>query len=263
MTSPSLRGRLFRRLYDAYGVGTLKRADKVFTSSRADKEWLLRKRILATKVEIVPDGIDDESFSGGDASVATRYGLSNYVMFLGRLHKEKSVDHLLEAIAKLGRHDLQVAVVGPDGGALASLKNRSRTLGLDGSVKFLGLVPNEEKRGLLAGCSFLALPSLYEAQGLVILEAWAQGKPVVASRVGGVSDMVKEGVNGLLYDYGNVNQLAAAISRLLEDKTLSTSMGAAGKELAQTKYRWTLVASRIEGIYSSVLSGRPWRHKHK
>lgn len=263
MTSPNLRGRVLRMIYDRYGLGTLRKADRIFTSSSADKQWLTERRVQANRIEIVPDGVADDTFAPGDKSVAARYGLQNYVLFLGRVHPEKCVDHLLKAMAKMRRQGLQLAVVGPDGGATAGLRQTAVSLGIEGSVKLLGQVPDGDKKGLLAGCALLALPSLYEAQGLVILEAWGQGRPVVASRVGGVPYMVGDEVNGILYDWGNVDQLSAAISKLLDDRSLADRIGAAGRATAWERYRWSSVAARIEHIYVAVVAERPWMHKHK
>lgn len=263
MTPPNFRGRVLRTVYDRYGLRTLRKADKVFASSDADKRWMVERRVPAGNIEVIPDGIPDEAFTPGDKSFASRRGLGNYVLFLGRVHKEKCVEHLLATMARSKRLGLQLAVAGPDGGAVTALRQTARSLGVEESVKFLGLVSEEEKRGLLAGCSLLVLPSLYEAQGLVILEAWAQGRPVVASRVGGVPYMVNDGKDGILYDWGNIDQLTAAIARLVADRAAADKIGAAGKATALRSYRWTSVAARIEQIYVAVVAGRPWKHKHK
>jgi len=261
MTPPNFRARTLRRLYDLRGLGTLRKADRVFTSSQADKQWLIERNVLPKRIEVVPDGIADEAFIPGAKAFAQRHGLSNFIMFLGRVHWEKCIDHLLSAVAKINRRDLQVAVVGPDAGATEQLRQTAEKLGIRGSVKFIGKVSQDEKKGLLAGCSMLALPSLYEAQGLVILEAWAQGRPIVASRVGGVPDMVQNGVNGLLYDWGDIGELASSISKILDDPELAVDLGEAGRITASERYRWSSVAERIEVIYSSVLAERPFRHK--
>ena len=263
MTPPNLRGRVLRRIYDNYGLGTLRESDMVLTSSDADRNWLLERRIPARKVSVVPDGISDDAFLPGDKGAAARHGLQNYVMFLGRVHREKCIDHLFRAVAKLGRRDLMVAVVGPDEGAMGDLHQVAERVGILPSVRFLGRVSQEDKKGLLAGCRVLVLPSLYEAQGLVILEAWAQGRPVVASRVGGVPDMIREGENGVMYEWGNVDQLAGLIARVLDDHALAANIGSRGMATAGQHYRWSSVAGRIEGIYIRVLSEKPWRHKPK
>ena len=75
MTPPSFRGRLLKRMYDIYGTGTLKRADRVLTSSEADREWLVERRLTPGKIDVVPDGVDEEAFQPGDASLASRRGL--------------------------------------------------------------------------------------------------------------------------------------------------------------------------------------------
>jgi len=261
MTPPTLRARMMRRFYDLRGLGTLRKADRVFTSSRADKQWLIERNVISNRIEVVPDGIADEAFIPGAKAFAQRHGLANYIMFLGRVHWEKCIDHLLSAVAKIGRRDLQIAVVGPDAGATDELRQTADRLGLRDSVKFIGQVSQDEKKGILAGCSLLALPSLYEAQGLVILEAWAQGKPIVASRVGGVPDMVENGVNGLLYDWGDIGELATSISRILNDPAFAIKLGEAGRTTASERYRWSSVAERIEVIYAAVLAERPFRHK--
>jgi glycosyltransferase involved in cell wall biosynthesis len=110
------------------------------------------------------------------------------------------------------------------------------------------------KRDLLAGAECLVLPSFYEAQGIAIAEAWAQARPVVAARVGGIPYSVEEGQNGLLYSYGDIPALTAALREIVMDRTYATRMGGAGLRKARSSLAWDRIASRVEEVYLSLTS---------
>src|SRR5436309_12782697 len=94
--------------------------------------------------------------------------------------------------------EAHLVFAGPDDGMQAILERGTRELHLQDRVHFLGVVTAEQKRSLLAACASLVLPSVYEAQGLTVLEAWAQRRPVVASRVGALAELSPDGTDGLL-----------------------------------------------------------------
>jgi glycosyltransferase involved in cell wall biosynthesis len=152
------------------------------------------------------------------------------VAFVGALEGSKGVDTLLEAWpAVLQRFPDARLLVAGDGGARDRLRGTARRLGLDGGVRFLGSLSRGEVRALLDDSSLLALPSRSEGLGRVVLEAMARGRPVVASRVGGIPEVVEDGVTGFLVPPGDPGALGQAIVRLLEDPDRLVTMGNAGR----------------------------------
>jgi len=125
-----------------------------------------------------------------------------------------------------------------------------------GSVQFVGSISQDRLYEEMSRCSILCLPSLAESAPMVIAQAMAAGKPVVATRVGGVPDMVEDGVTGLLCDPGNSEQLADGLVALLKDPELRRRMGQQAHQLAEKRYRANRVAQATLEAYRSVLGRR-------
>lgn len=173
-----------------------------------------------------------------------------FVLFLGRLHRRKGVDVLLEA-ARLAE-GVRVAVVG-DGDLRAELQEKAR--GLGERVVFLGRRMGAEKAWLLANARAVVMPSRgWEAFPLVVLEAAAAGRAVIASRIPGLEDLVADGETGRLVPEGDAPALAAALVQAWDDPALAEVWGRTA--LARVgRYAWDRVAAEHEAVYERVLSG--------
>jgi glycosyltransferase involved in cell wall biosynthesis len=255
---PNLITRMKRALYDPLvGMRILRTVQAIVAASEVDRAWLDRRGLPRDRIHVIPTGLGEETFAPGDARrVRDRLELGRYILFVGRLHREKSLDHLLRAGAALREREVSVVLAGPDAGARRGLETLAASLGLEDRIRFLGSVDESTKRDLLAGCECLALPSFYEAQGITILEAWAQGRPVVASRVGGIPYLVRDGTDGLLYRWGDTATLAEHLKKLLRDRSLADAMGRAGRERALAEFRWNRIAPRFEEIYQHVAASQ-------
>jgi glycosyltransferase involved in cell wall biosynthesis len=117
----------------------------------------------------------------------------------------------------------------------------------------LGVVDDATRRDMLAALDVLALPSRTESFGIVFPEAWANGKPVVGADAGAIPDLVQDGVNGLLTHFGDVEGLANALARLLNDAELARQLGAAGQALALARYTWPSVLNRVRAAFEIAL----------
>jgi len=153
-----------------------------------------------------------------------------WVVFAGRLVREKGLGDLVEAVeafpARAG-----LLIVG-DGPYRAQLESQMRGPIQDGRVRFVGALPHAEVRPYLHHADVVVLPSWYEERGRVVLEAMAEGTPVIATRTGGIPESLRDGVNGLLVPVHDPVRLAAAIGRILGDANLAASLGAAGRRRA-------------------------------
>jgi glycosyltransferase involved in cell wall biosynthesis len=109
-----------------------------------------------------------------------------------------------------------------------------------------------EKPAIFATCDLLVFPSGHESFGIVLLEAWAAGKPVIGSRVGAIPSVVDEGQDGLLIRHRNVGDLTAAIQTLLSRPELRRQMGESGRQKVQQRYTWNIVADRLRQVYVQV-----------
>lgn len=248
-----------KKIYDSvYGVKTLKTVDRIIAMTELEKNWCVEKGIDAKKIEIIPNGIPDEAFEGYDPlTPKEKYGLKRYILFIGRMYLEKAPAHLVKALSKLHDDfkDLGVIFVGPDQGEVAKVQSLAKQLGLEEKVVYAGKVSDRKKYELLSGCEFMALPSKFEAQGIVFLEAWAQKKAVIGTKVGGVPYVVEDGETGLLYEYGDIDALTGHIRFLLENPDESKMIGNRGFEITNKECRWKNVVDRIEKLYTDTVQG--------
>lgn len=253
--APTTAARLKWRVYHSLvGMRTLQDAAAIIAASKVDRLWLERRGVAVGRVHVLPTGLEEDAYSPGSPERAReRLRLGQYVLYLGRLHPEKSVHHLLRAVASLERPDISLVLAGPDNGARASLERLGANLGLMKRLVITGYVDEAMKRDLLAGCECLVLPSFYEAQGIAVAEAWAQGRPVVASRVGGIPFLVADEQDGLLYEWGDIAGLADRLRQLLEDPTTASAMGERGRLKALDQFAWKEIAPRFEEVYEAVL----------
>jgi glycosyltransferase involved in cell wall biosynthesis len=182
-------------------------------------------RLGARQVEVVPSGVELPSEVGPEANPPE-------VLFAGRLSPEKGVLELVEAAERM---KLVVAGDGP-------LRDRV--------PQALGFVPPAELDRLYARAAVVACPSRREGFGVACLEAMAHGRPVVASGVGGLLDLVVNGETGILVEPGNVPALRRALERLLADAALRRRMGEAGRRRAAERFSWDSVTTKTLDVYA-------------
>jgi len=226
-------------------------------------------RLGATGIlESIPYGADVSAFAP-DPEAARRlrdhFGLGpqhTVVAGIGRLIPVKGFDYLVEAHARAAatHPDLRLVLVG-DGDARAELTERARALGVADTVTFAGTATRDEVSAYLAASDLVVVPSVHYGgyvDGLpnVALEAMAAGKPLVATRVGGLPDLVRPGENGLLVDERDVDALAEAIVTLARDRELRTRMGDSGRALIRDSMSWDDVAERFESVFERAVTGQ-------
>lgn len=171
--------------------------------------------------------------------------VKNQIGYFGRLKKYKSVEHLLYAFVRVRREipGASLLIVG-DGDHRKYLESLALTLELSESVRFAGYVPEDEKVRLLQGMPLVVNSSAKEGWGLTVIEANACGTPVIGSDVPGLRDAIKNDETGLLYEYGNIDQLSAKIILLLRDERLMARLTAGAVEWAG-RFNWDAVALEL------------------
>lgn len=172
------------------------------------------------------------------------------VTYTGRLVGEKGVHVAIKALARLSGVHLVCMGSGPARDDLAALAGR---LGVAERVHFTGWVSDAERDGLLQAADCGIVPSLYEPFGIVALEVMAAGVPVVCSAVGGLVDIVSDGVDGLLVPTGDAEALAGALSKILTDKPLAARIRQAGNAKALGEFSWDGIATQTLRVYDAAL----------
>jgi glycosyltransferase involved in cell wall biosynthesis len=215
----------------------------------------IRRRKLAH----IPNGIDTAAFAAVEVdrpAVRAALGVAPdapVVGTVGRLVEVKQQGVLIRAFAQILPEFLaaRLVLVG-DGPLRAELEGLTRSLGLGAAAVFAGYRPDPER--YLTAMDVFALPSRAEAMPLVLPEAWAAGLPCVASRVGGIPDLVEDGKTGLLVEPGDVNGLAARLRQLLADPPAARAMGQAGRAVARARYDVTVMAGAYDRTYRELLT---------
>jgi glycosyltransferase involved in cell wall biosynthesis len=233
--------------------------DHVIADTSAERDLLLGLGLPSWQVSIGGTGLHPEEYVEGDAREARRrWGIPEddfVVLFLGRKSDYKGVDIAVGAVAGLQSQfpNVHLLAVGPETEYSKHLWTRFQ--GMDG-LHVLGAVSHDDKLTALRACDCLVLPSIGEAFGIVFLEAWIMGKPVIGARTLAVSSVIEDGQDGLLAEPGDAGDLAACLLQLLADSDLVHRMGARGREKVLRRYTVPRIADRVEGIYLRVLRQR-------
>lgn len=232
----------------------------VTTVSHTMKGELMREyQIPDSKIKVIYNGIDLNKFRGEiDAGrVKERYGiwpLDPVVLFLGRMCHQKGPDLLLEAIPEvLGfRGDIKFVFAGGGDDMIGHVIGRSRYLGVDASIRVLGYVSDEERVNWFKACDVVCVPSRNEPFGIVTLEAWACGKPVVATEVGGPSEIIDNFRTGVKVHL-SPESIAWGIKYLFGDPTGKSihKMGVESR-IEAVRYDWSQLARQYVKVYEKM-----------
>lgn len=227
--------------------------ERIVTLSAEHRDVFRREYgVIPPHLAIVPGGVDLSRFTPGpQAAARARLGLdetARYVGYVGRLAREKGVDELIEAFALLraSKHDARLLVVGgaKRNSRIGELRAYAATLGVDRAIDFSGPVPNHAVADAFRACDVIAVPSHYEAFGLVALEARACGIPVVASNVGGLRDLVHPQNGGARVEPSQPRAWARALEEALTEPERSIRTYRA-RASDVSSYSWTSIAERI------------------
>lgn len=251
----ALRQPLLRALFWAYDRALFAATcDVIVTVSRQVRAGVVRAGIAPPrKVVAIPNGIDPARFSvSPELRRSTRLALADgdglVIVTVARLVWFKGLDTLLEAaVPLLARHPRARIVIVGEGPLRAALTAQAVRLGIDRSVIFAG--ERGDIPALLAAADLFVLPSVSEGMPISILEAMAACRPVVATRVGGVPDLVLDGVSGLLVDARAPDALAAALLRLADDPALAARMGQAGAARLDRAFSAAAMVARTGALY--------------
>jgi glycogen(starch) synthase len=209
-------------------------------------------------VRIVRRGVDRELFAGARAEPFPELVGGPRVVFVGRLVRPKGPHTLVQAAARLQTPGVRVLLVG-DGPERSAIERTVRRLGMADRVHVTGFIGHEQVPAVLRSADLLVLPSTYEELGTVLVEAQQVGLPVVASRVGGIPEVIDHGVNGLLVAPGDPAALADAIDAVLGDPELAARLGAAAARRAPL-YDLERVEREVHALYERLAD--TWSERH-
>ncbi len=242
------------------------RTHRVIAISELQRDELIAQRIAPPhRIAVVPLGIDLDRYSGLDRTAArSALGVPNdtiAVMSLGRLAPIKRVDRLIEAFATVtAAHPAAHLYIVGDGAIRPDLERQTATLGLDDRVTFVGR--SADAPSWYAAADLVALTSDREGTPLSLIEAAAASRPVLATDVGGVRDVVADGITGFLVAPHDRVGLAARLSSLLSDASVRATLGAAAFRAA-ARFDATRLVDDLDGLYREVLAELHSRTEHR
>lgn len=202
------------------------------------------------KIEVIPNGVEADLFSPPAVPPETSGRLS--LLTVSRLINRKGIDHILAALARLGDPQIELHIVGT-GNCEAPLKALCTQLGLDKAVTFHGYHPRKELPHFYNQADVFILPSLAESFGLAFAEAMACGLPIIGTRTGGITDLVKED-NGILVEPANVEELCQAIIHMKEEPAMRAAMAQANRQRILAHYTWGAMARSYLAFYRDVVA---------
>ena len=211
-------------------------------------EKLNRLGVTKNRISIIPNFVDNCFFE-----VSCNNTLSNTILYIGSLKRVKGVDVLIKAFSSLNHNfkDLNLTIVG-DGEERKRLKEMIHVQGLDSVVKDLVYVPYHLVKNQLSNALVFVLPSRSEGLPNVLLQAMAVGLPIVATQVGGVPSLIKNGENGLLVPADNPEELYNAIKRILQDHHLAKKLRVNSRRTAE-EYRVEKIVNSYEELFRYIV----------
>ncbi|MBC9821906.1 glycosyltransferase family 4 protein [Terrabacter sp. MAHUQ-38] len=257
----SSHGETFTDDHDAFGTSALLReglrhaiAHAVATTGCSEQVLEdLRQRFGLVGGSVVPNGVGPVPTAAPSGAMPDTLGLADgpVVLGVGRLEVMKGFDLLVEAFAGVDADLGATLVLGGAGSQHEALRALGERLDLGKRLRLVGPLDEAGVDAWMRRADVVVMPSRREAFGIVALEAWRAGAPLVATSLGGPASFVTDGVDGLLVDPVNTGALADAVESLLRDPQRRAALGAAGRTSAR-RYTWSVVAEAYEAVYDDV-----------
>lgn len=255
-----LQKKRIKMIYDmAFGNKILTNSSRCLALSEVEFNQYKAMGVHEKNIDIIPNGIDLSKYGNLPirGEFRNKYGLSSndiMILYLGRLHKLKGIDLLVEAFADLVKvlDNVRLVIVGPDSGFLSVLKAQIEDLKLSDVVLLTGPLYESEKLAAYVDADLYVLPSVYEAFPVTVLEAFACGVPVVVTDRCGISDII--GSNGGYVIGYNKNQLCDAITKIISDNELQKRLKECGKKLVENEFSSAYVIHKLERIYQECIN---------
>ena len=229
----------------------LQKADHVTATSNLLKKYAL-KYLAHTpeKISVIPFGVEIPE------SIIPQPDAGFRICYIKGHRKKYGPDILLRAIYKIKDKvpDIKLTIAG-EGEMTTSLKQTVKDLNLESSVYFAGFIANDQIYDLLKKHHLMVMPSVMESEsfGVAVLESYACGRPVIASKIGGVPEIVVNNETGILVSPENVNELADTIIKLATDRNLCANMGINGYSFVKNNFDWEQSLDKMSELYERLI----------
>lgn len=222
------------------------KAARLVAVSTALKGELSEKRFVQQPIQVISNGVNTFPKTLSLKNNAARF------LFIGRLHPIKGIAKMIEQM-DLANENISLDIVG-NGSERDAIVRIIEAKGLQKKVKLLGELTSEEIHNILPHYTALVLPSLYETQGIVLLEANSEGVPVIASDLPAIRETITHGENGLLCPTNNPVAFIEAMNYMANHRQEAEMMGSIGRIKVEAEYSWNKIAVKTESLYYSIAS---------
>jgi glycogen(starch) synthase len=248
-----------RAHFNLIGKEALKKAKRIISVSHMVAREFKAIGVPEEKIAIIPNGIDLEEYKQLPMGTPFRKRLDikeneKIVLTIGRLEKIKGFQYLIKALPSIIQEigSTKLVIAGPDFNYGGKLKKLTEETNVQEHVIFYGPINGKEKFEAFSAANIVAVPSLYEGFGMLLLEAMAAGKPLVATNTGAAPEIIQNGKNGILASPGNVEDLAGKIIKLLSDDQLMYLIGQESRKTVEA-FNWEKVSEQIHKLYIECL----------
>lgn len=243
-------------------IQALEAADVLISISRFTRDCYQQLAPNARRVVDIPNGVELEPFfepAARPADLDPSIAPGEYLLFLGRLKHRKGVDVLLRAIEGVPATGRVQLVIGGDGEERAALESLATELHLRDRVHFAGWISGATKSWLLQNSLSLVIPTrVWESFGLVVLESYAAGRPVIGTNLAGVGDLIEHDRTGSIVQPESVDDLRTAVAAMFGDRQRAARLSRNARQVA-LNYTWASVAERHLDLYADLIGSRPLR----
>lgn len=232
----------------------LKNADAVIALTESMEKKM--RKIYDREIFVIPNGINLEKIENiSKENILKELKMKDdekILLFVGSLRSVKGVKYLIESIKLINKKckSVRLIIIG-DGEERNSLEKRSNELNLEHQITFIGKVPHKKVMEYMIATDIFVLPSLSEGLSIVCLEAMFSGLPIIATKVGGLPEVVKDGRNGFLVEPKNPEEMAEKVLLLLEKKDLRKRISKNNREEIK-KYDWRIIIDKLEKLYYRI-----------
>ncbi len=234
----------------------LSTVDSLITTTYNEKNAILNDYHAKTNIKVIPIGVDANLFLKSDV----RSSKEKYFLFVGRLEKTKGIDVLIDAFKMMQKNTashIKLMIVGGGSKEANEFKVPDHVMenikGIEENVTFIGGLPQDELVSLFSGALATIVPSHYESFGMVAAESQAIGVPVLATRVGGLQEVVQDGKTGFLFENKNSRELAKLMIKISENDYLRKKLGKQAKEFALENFNWDNITDQTIMLYEESI----------
>ncbi len=240
-------------------IDILRRSAAVITQTDIERHFLHSKGVDNARMHTIGVGVTPSNIAGGDAAgFRQTHTISGpIVLTIGVAAYDKGTPHVVEAMQRLWSQGSNATWV-QIGPLMTHFEQwvKTHATAEQSRMRILGFVDDQTRCDALAAADVFVLPSRTDSFGIVYLEAWVYGVPVIGAYAGGVLEVIEHGADGLLVPFGDVPELTRAIQRLLQDHTLAQAMGRVGHAKVLRRYTWEHIYAQVREVYMRVANER-------